>query len=119
MADALEAPHSATVAAPRSTLRQAAAAVLAAWDHRPTRRDEFEAAVAQLRVVMAAQPGRTPRDPNTPRKPREGTKQQTVLALLRRQEGATVAQIVATTAWAQHTVRGFLANGGIQNFSKI
>ena len=29
---------------------------------------------------------------------------------LRRDEGATVAQIVAATAWAQHTVRGFLAN---------
>ena len=54
--------------------------------------------------------GRAPRDLNTPRKPREGTKQQTVLALLRRPEGASIAQIVAATAWAQHTVRGFLAN---------
>ena len=34
---------------------------------------------------------------------REGTKQQAVLTLLRRDEGATI------THWAQHTVRGFLA----------
>ena len=107
MAKALEAAHSATVAAPRNSLRQAAAAVLDAWDQRATRPDEFDVALVQLRAAIA---GRAPRDPNTSRKPREGTKQQTVLALLRRQEGASIAQIVAETAWAQHTVRGFLAN---------
>jgi Protein of unknown function (DUF3489) len=32
-----------------------------------------------------------------------------VLALLRRPEGATVAQVAAATGWAQHTVRGFFA----------
>ena len=46
---------------------------------------------------------------NTPRKPREGTKQEQVLAMLRRPEGATVAQIAEATGWAQHTVRGFFA----------
>jgi predicted ArsR family transcriptional regulator len=50
-----------------------------------------------------------PRDPGAPRKPREGTKQELVLAMLRRPEGATVAQIADTTGWAQHTVRGFFA----------
>ncbi|MFZ4411355.1 MAG: DUF3489 domain-containing protein, partial [Paracraurococcus sp.] len=44
-----------------------------------------------------------------PRKPREGTKQEAVLAMLRRPEGATVAQIAEATGWAQHTVRGFFA----------
>ena len=44
-----------------------------------------------------------------PRKPREGTKQEQVLAMLRRPEGATVAQIADATGWAQHTVRGFFA----------
>ena len=44
-----------------------------------------------------------------PRKPREGTKQEVVLAMLRRPEGATVAQIAEATGWAQHTVRGFFA----------
>jgi hypothetical protein len=32
-----------------------------------------------------------------------------VLALLRREEGATIAQVIEITGWAQHTVRGFLA----------
>jgi hypothetical protein len=32
-----------------------------------------------------------------------------VLALLRRPQGATVAQVVEATGWAPHTVRGFFA----------
>jgi hypothetical protein len=32
-----------------------------------------------------------------------------VLALLRRPEGATVAQTAEATGWANHTVRGFFA----------
>ena len=32
-----------------------------------------------------------------------------MIALLRRKEGATIAQIVAATDWAAHTVRGFFA----------
>jgi hypothetical protein len=43
------------------------------------------------------------------RKPREGTKQQQVLGLLRRREGATVAQIAEAAGWQAHTVRGFFA----------
>ena len=108
--DALEAAHSATVAPPRSSLRQAASAALDAWDQCAAQPDEFEAAMIELRTVMAAGPGRARRQPIAFRKPREGTKQQAVLALLRRHEGVNVAQIVAATAWAQHTVRGFLAN---------
>ncbi|MFC7737510.1 DUF3489 domain-containing protein [Roseomonas sp. GCM10028921] len=49
------------------------------------------------------------RDPSVPRRPREGTKRQAVLTLLRRGEGVTIAQIIEATGWAQHTVRGFLA----------
>ncbi|WP_218128097.1 DUF3489 domain-containing protein [Belnapia rosea] len=43
------------------------------------------------------------------RKPREGAKQQQVLAMLRRPEGATVVQIAEATGWQAHTVRGFFA----------
>ena len=32
-----------------------------------------------------------------------------MLALLRREEGATIAQICEATSWQQHTARGFLA----------
>ena len=59
-----------------------------------------------LRSLLAE---KAPRVTNAPRKPREGTKQEAVLTLLRRTEGATIAQIMETTSWAGHTCRGFLA----------
>ena len=37
------------------------------------------------------------RAPGATRKPREGTKQQAVLTLLRREEGATTAQVMEAT----------------------
>ena len=40
---------------------------------------------------------------------REGTKQALVIEMLRRPEGATIAEIVEATSWASHTTRGFLA----------
>jgi biotin operon repressor len=60
-----------------------------------------------LRSLLA---GRTPRvSTGATRAPRTGTKQETVLALLRRDEGASGPQIAEATGWAAHTVRGFLA----------
>jgi hypothetical protein len=37
------------------------------------------------------------------------TKQEQVLALLRRQEGASIDEIVAATEWQPHSARGFLS----------
>ena len=45
----------------------------------------------------------------TDRKIREGTKQALVIEMLRRPEGASIAEIVEATSWASHTTRGFLA----------
>ena len=42
-------------------------------------------------------------------KAREGTKQARLIAMLRRTEGATIAEIVEATSWQPHTVRGALA----------
>ena len=43
------------------------------------------------------------------RKTREGTKQEQLISMLRRKQGATIAQIVAATGWQPHTVRGAFA----------
>jgi len=113
VADALEAAHTAPEATPRANLRDAAAAVLATWMDETNRETDIiaalEAPMDVLRAALAAKLGRPDREAGAPRKPREGTKQQAVLTMLRREEGATVAQIAEATGWASHTVRGFLA----------
>ncbi len=104
-------------ATPRASLRDTATAILAAWDDQAARFGThdgdligaLDAPMEALRTLLASKPARTPREPGAPRKPREGTKQEQVLAMLRWPEGATVAQIAEATGWAQHTVRGFFA----------
>ena len=108
--DALDAAHGAPMAAPRANLRDAATAVLAKWDDLDNQQCGLPEAMEWLRAAVTTKPRRTAGETGAPRKPREGTKQQAVLALLRHPEGTNIAQIVAATAWAQHTVRGFLAN---------
>ena len=43
------------------------------------------------------------------RKPRTGTKQAQLIAMLKTPEGASVEEIVATFGWQPHTVRGAIA----------
>ncbi len=109
----LDQALAARTATPRTSLRDAAAAVLAAWDDEANRATDMITALdvpmEALRTLLAGKPARAPRDANAPRKPREGTKQEQVLAMLRRPEGATVAQIAEATGWNSNTVRGFLA----------
>jgi hypothetical protein len=109
VANALEAAQGAPQPAPRASLRDAATAVLEEWDDRDNNQYGLPDAIERLRAALATKPGRPAREPGAPRTPREGTKQQAVLAMLRREEGATVAQIAEATGWASHTVRGFLA----------
>ena len=54
----------------------------------------------------------TPTEPKAApktRTPREGTKQATLIAMLRAPDGATIKEIVAALDWRPHTVRGALA----------
>ncbi|WP_246523825.1 DUF3489 domain-containing protein [Neoroseomonas eburnea] len=109
----LDQALAARAATPRTSLRDTAAAILAAWDDEANREGDMigalDAPMEALRTLLAGKPARIAREPGAPRKPREGTKQEQVLAMLRRPEGATVAQIAEATGWAQHTVRGFFA----------
>jgi hypothetical protein len=50
-----------------------------------------------------------PAEAPAPRKSRDDTKQAQLIAMLRRKEGATIAQIVAATGWLPHTIRGAFA----------
>jgi hypothetical protein len=88
-------------------LRDAARQVLAAWDDTIGERAGLADAIDALRAALL--PARTPRQPGAPRAPRVGTKQEAVLALLRRVEGASSPDIIAATNWQSHTVRGLLA----------
>jgi hypothetical protein len=92
-----------------NALRQTAQALLDGWDD-PTNRERdkigaLEDRFAALRAALAA--GTFTREQSS-RQPRD-TKQAQVLAMLRRDEGASGPQIAAAMGWAPHTVRGFLA----------
>jgi hypothetical protein len=112
-APAPEATQAAPTPTPRASLRDVAAAVLVAWDDEANRETDIITALdgpmAALRAALAGKPPRAASEPGAPRKPREGTKQEAVLTLLRREEGATIAQICEATGWQGHTVRGFFA----------
>jgi len=109
----LDQALAARAATPRTNLRDAAAAILAAWDDEANREGDMigalDAPMEALRALLAGKSARVDRELRAPRKPRLGTKQEQVLAMLRRPEGAAVAQIGEATGWAQHTVRGFFA----------
>ena len=50
-----------------------------------------------------------PKPASSERKAREGTKQALVIEMLRRTDGASIAEIVEATGWLSHTARGVLA----------
>ena len=97
----------------RTSLRDAAAAVLATWDDQANREGDIiatlDAPMEALRDALARKPGRPMREQGSPPRPREGTKLMAVLGMLRRPEGVTVAQVGETTGWGKDTVRGFFA----------
>ena len=54
----------------------------------------------------------------TPTAETEVSKQSTVLAMLRRQNGASIAEIIEATGWQPHSVRGFFS-GALKKRLKI
>ncbi|MEO5346857.1 MAG: DUF3489 domain-containing protein, partial [Magnetococcus sp. YQC-9] len=56
-----------------------------------------------------AKPAKARRQPDAPRQPRTDSKQARVLELMRRPEGATLAQIAEATNWQSHSIRSFIS----------
>jgi hypothetical protein len=97
-----------------------AEAVLAAAPGLLDGRLDAEAWRAQL-VEPPAPPADEPAATETdgtpePRRPRsrEGTKEALLIGMLRRPEGATIAQVIEATGWQPHTVRGAIS-GALKN----
>ncbi len=72
--------------------------------------DEAAATVAPPPVPEAhTEPAEASVAETKPVRARDNSKQATVLQMLRRPEGATIAQICGATNWQAHTARGFFA----------
>lgn len=80
-----ETPRSATGADTRAPAERA--------DHDATVADNAPTAATDAKV----------------RTPREGTKQEALITMLRAPDGATITEIAAATGWQPHTVRGAMA----------
>jgi len=53
---------------------------------------------------------------NQPRMPRAGSKLAILVALLSREEGATVEEMIAATGWQAHSVRGVMSGALVRKF---
>jgi hypothetical protein len=73
----------------------------------------------------SAKKGKPAKKPRQPRKlagePKadRANKKAEVIAMMKRAKGATLAEIVATTGWRKHTVRGFVSILGSRGGEKI
>lgn len=99
---------------PKASLRDAAAAFLAAWDACPSQDatdNSISRAVEALRAAMpAAKAPKAPKVAGEPGEPREGSKAALVIGLLQRPGGATAAQVEEATGWTNTSARGFISS---------
>ncbi|UPH71211.1 DUF3489 domain-containing protein [Abyssibius alkaniclasticus] len=103
----------------KSLLKQGMIEEIAATDLNTVWRHDEERGPITLRATPLAystlgitdESGETPppETPTAPVKHRKGTKQETLIEMLRAEGGATIDEIVAQTGWQSHTVRGAMS----------
>lgn len=105
---------STVVALARGSLRDAAAAFLAAWYAGPMNAMPNSDLVARVEALRAAMPAakapKAPKVAGEPGEPRSGSKAALVIGLLQRPGGATAAQIEEATGWTNTSTRGFISS---------
>ena len=68
-----------------------------------------KAAKKAAKKEAKAKPVSKKADRPTDGQPREGSKKQIVLDMMRRKNGATLAEIAKATEWQNHSIRGFIS----------
>jgi hypothetical protein len=97
---------------------------LAALGLDPEPADSAPEAAAEAQGTVAAPEAATEAEPAPKRATRTGTKQATLIAMLRSETGATIGEMVTATGWQSHTVRGALAGAlkkrlGLETTSQV
>jgi hypothetical protein len=71
-------------------------------------RDQRKASKKTAKAKKAANPKKAAK-PTKPKSTRPGSKTEKVLELMKRKEGATLAEIAKATEWQNHSIRGFVS----------
>jgi hypothetical protein len=102
-----ETSESAAQAEPEAQTAETVASVDAPTpDVAPAETEPSNDATAAKKTPKAK---KAPKPAKTESGPREGSKTAQVVAMLQREGGATLTEIMSTMAWQKHTVRGFMA----------
>jgi hypothetical protein len=80
-----------------------------AADVAPTKVGAKKSPTTGRRAVVVRPAAKRAAEPASARTKKTGSKKMDVLALMRRDAGATLAEIIQLTGWQPHTVRGFIS----------